>query len=155
MKFKNKKSLSFSGFTLIELMLVIAILAILSSIVVSSTISARDKSRDARVKQTVSDAALYAGRYPLEVGDNSYTGLCDDTELNTLLDSAFEAARYTRDSGISDCISDANRFIMAVPLRHQAGQVFCADYTGAKKQFTKTLPVVLTGSGTCDDYQAS
>ncbi len=140
----NKKE---SGFTLVELLLVLAIIAILVSIVVQSMADSREKARDAKIKSTMSEFPSYAARY---AADNtaSYTGLCASTEANNILDSAFLSAATTR--GASDCISDDNEYITAVPMVYKDGYLFCTDQTGNKYEIEASLPVVFTdGSVSC------
>ena len=63
------------GFTLLELLLVIAIIGILATIVITAIGSAKDKAQTARAKQETNNMAtafelynLYEGGYPADVG---------------------------------------------------------------------------------------
>ncbi len=72
------------GFTLIELLVVISIIALLSSVVLSSLNTARQRSRDAKrmsdLRQIQTALELYYdanGRYPVPAaGDNNWSGHC-------------------------------------------------------------------------------
>ena len=68
--FKNKK-----GFTLIDLLVVIAIIGILSSVVLASLNSARSKGNDAKVKTQLSGARAAAEIWYDNKG--SYEDMCD------------------------------------------------------------------------------
>ena len=72
-------------FTLLELLIVIAIIGILASVVLASLNTARDKGSSAAIKSTVNNLRAQAELYYDDNG-NSYAGMCDtDTEVGIAL----------------------------------------------------------------------
>lgn len=76
-----KTTLRARGFTIMELLVVIAIIAILASVVLASLSSTQAKARDARRMEDVSSIqkalALYSvshGRYPIQTSTTTLTG---------------------------------------------------------------------------------
>ncbi len=138
-----------AGFTLVELLIVVSIIAILTSVVTQSTTSARAKARDAKAKRSMSEFVTFAARYATENG-SSYVGLCASGEANTIIDNAFKSVAITR--GASDCISDYDEYIVAVPMIYKSGYLFCTDHTGGKYEIESSLPVSFTdGSVSCNN----
>lgn len=137
------------GFTLIEILVVVAILGILTAVVTNSIYEARAKAQDAKAKHIMSEFVNYAANYA--TGNNSsYAGLCASTEANNLLNSAFSAAAKVRSA--SDCISDDNEYVTAVPMLYNDGYLFCLDHTGSKVEIQDNLPVVFVdGSANCNN----
>lgn len=119
------------GFTLIELLVVIAIIAILSSIVIASLGRARNKSKDAALMQTMTQAQTQAFLYFDEFnGYIRYSGstpidtVCGFATLNVFEQKFFELAV----TGIGDCAQDNETFAMEALLTD--GTWFCVDSNG-------------------------
>jgi prepilin-type N-terminal cleavage/methylation domain-containing protein len=74
--FTSKKS----GFTLVELLIVIAILALLTTIVVAGTVNSRSKAKDAAIKATL--GSLRSGGELWNDNNGTYAGFCADNDCN-------------------------------------------------------------------------
>lgn len=69
-------SSSSRGFTIIEIIVVVAIISILTSVVLGSLNTARNKSQDVAVKSNLSSARAQAELYH-DVNGSSFEGVCD------------------------------------------------------------------------------
>ena len=78
------------AFTLIELLVVISIIGILSTIIFASLSSAREKSKNASVRQSLQSIKNQAELKYLSSSNSSYLGLCEDDETQTMLTSMTE-----------------------------------------------------------------
>ena len=77
---KNKKQKN--GFTLIELMVVVAIVGVLTAVGLPELTKAQDKAKDAAAKSTLTSAAKECSLSLITLGDASdYTGGTADTTL--------------------------------------------------------------------------
>jgi prepilin-type N-terminal cleavage/methylation domain-containing protein len=147
MYYKNNK-----GFTIIEILLVVAIIGIISTIAITQVSTSRQRAKNAKIKQQVSNILSYAEKYNIE-NANSYTNFCTDAELNNMMNNAFSFGTTARSVSITDCISDINEYIIAVPINGTSNSVYCIDYAGNKLIVNKQLPVVFTnGNATCINY---
>jgi len=156
MKIKYEK-----GFTLIELMVVIAIIGVLTSIIISSLNSSRLKANDTKVKAQLakvrSHAALYAdgnnNNYTASVmatpllpctgvmftdspsGMNDYTGTASAWPAGTLLSCQATAGAYA---------VSANLQQTGLPA---ASDTWCVDSVGNSKAIALQL---ISGDVSCD-----
>lgn len=126
-----------SGFTIIELIVVIAIISVLATIVLVSVSSYFSKSKDAAIKANLSSTATASAAY-FDANGN-YDDLCSDTTTGFLY--AFNAADAKKKAGgSSHCVagSDDAGWIVSVQLNNPSGGNkngwWCVDSTGVKKE---------------------
>ncbi len=132
------------GFTIIELLVVVAIIAVLTGIVLVNVTSYINKGKDAAIQGNLSTVLTNAAVYYDNTG--SYTGLCADTSVATPLtaaESSFGAASVT------DCNVTATTWAACGQLK-VSDSYFCVDSTGTKKTLaTRTTCVPAWAATVC------
>ncbi len=142
----NKKQ---KGFTLIEVLVVIAIIGVLSGVVLGAVNSARSKASIVAVKSNVNGIRNSAALLYSSVG--SYDTLCDaGTTSGEQFRAAFEQSTKAdntvlclssgtvvfRSAGgaISSITKTATPEMWAVSVQMVNGNYFCIDYTGISRE---------------------
>jgi type II secretory pathway pseudopilin PulG len=132
------------GFTLIGLLVVIAIIGALSSVVLAALNSSRDKSANAAIKQNLANARAQAEIH-YEVNNGSYNpNVCANTTTGinkfwTAVDSI---------NGSNAVICDRNpggtQWVIQAELKTDEGgyHYWCVDNTGVSKGNTAAQPYV-------------
>src|SRR3989344_4206475 len=90
------------GFTIMELMVVIAIIGIFASIVLVPLNNARNKGKNASAKTSMSDIRIFANIFQIDNGysyKNSTADVCNDALQVTLLRTAAEG----QTGSLTDC----------------------------------------------------
>ena len=108
------------GFTLIELMVVIAIISILATVVLVSLQSARDRAEDSNRISVITQIRSLAEVHRAGLTELSYTGLAADNEVAGLL-TAYSAAA---DGGLVVEASGDN-YCAQILLKNE--KYFCTD----------------------------
>ena len=149
---KNKK-----GFTLIELMVVISIIALLSSVVLAALQDARKKGIDGNIKTQLNHFRTQASNF--YANGNTYAGLCADTSLG-MKTMALAAAKQIGAASVGDdtaawsytttpavCHDTANGWALIISLKKPTAATggWCVDSTLNAKEVT-----VLTSNGSAD-----
>ncbi len=121
------------GFTILELMMVIAIIVILATIVIVSLREAADRGRNTRITTSMMQARNVAEELYLQEPDG-YTSFCEGGEWNTTGNETL--SRLEQDivnNGGSDlsCYSSVFNYCTSVRLAGQQDNYFCVDATGA------------------------
>lgn len=116
------------GFTLIELLVVIAIIGVLSSLVIATTLSARNKAADARIKNDVRQLRWLA-EIVYNSNNNNFTDwsthaqVIDD--LNLLVTDINEAHQTIVTVSIGD--QDNQSFCVSAPMKTNPSRHYCID----------------------------
>lgn len=133
------------GFTLIEVIVVIAIIAILSTVVLSASSSARIKAEDLAIKANLDSIRTSAEFYYDKYGNygttiSSYScsiGTPDPLFTYTPISTAIlEAERVSNNSGLciladsSGLNARANSWAVSVPLKSDPQKSWCVDSSG-------------------------
>lgn len=142
--FKKNKSIN-SGFTLVELLVVISIIGILSTVVLGSLQNARSKARDqyriSSLKQLANALELFYSvnnRYPTS-GTGSWVYSCSPASGDWINDPAFPSpngwsknylSSQPRDPQEAGCAANASPF--GTPLGTPAGYGYYSDVAGTK-----------------------
>ncbi len=135
-----------AAFTLIELLIVIAIIGILASAVVISLGSATEAAKDAKNKLAIAQVR------PLALLDQqvkgNYSSVCDDVQIKRVLESLGAAADVF-------CADDTNAWVIAFKSEADDTKYFCADNdegpseTGRTKASGTNVDTVMDGKTAC------
>ena len=148
--FNRKKSLSSphprAGFTLVEILVVVAIISLIASVVLVSMGESRKEARDAAIKTSLGEIRKAAEL--LYDASASYVGVCDPNPPGD--DSLSESGDFGR---IEDYIENQggavacreNTGAYAVNSALNRGNCWCVDSLGAARKIN------LAGSDTCAD----
>ena len=146
------------GFTILEMIVVIAIIGILATTVLVAMSGSRSKGGDGAIKQNLVYARTQAAFYfnGSATSTESYVDVCND-KTNGIMRQVQEAKRayggtskavYTNTVpstwNTEECHADATRFVAWVPLSDSASGAptgWCIDSTNASRKVTAVLGV--------------
>ncbi|NDE68412.1 type II secretion system protein, partial [bacterium] len=124
------------------LLVVIAIIGILSSVVLASLNSARNKGKDSSIQSQLNQIRAQASLY-YDTASNTYVGLFGDTKVLALLNAA-----QSTSGGTATTNAIKNSWAAAVPLPY-AGGYWCTDVTSFAGRITSLTNVSGAGA-TCN-----
>jgi len=121
------------GFTLVELLIVIAIIGILVSIIIAGISRYRDKAQDAKIKSSLEQLRTIAAM--IDNDESSYESLCDGEMLNKnhpiygtkIKELAEDLEKIVGSSGVKCYATTDNFCVKSAALRMD---YICVDDTG-------------------------
>jgi len=123
------------GFSLIELLITVAIIVVLASIIIFYFFSTQDKAKDSLIKQTMGDPLTkLAIEYYIDNPSGGYAAFCNETATKDILDKI-----ESPDPKHPYC-SDNNTNWAACAQLYYAGsasgtaKAWCIDSTGIRKE---------------------
>ncbi len=125
-KKKVAKKTKKKGFTLMELLVVVAIIGILAAIVLVSLNSARNKGKNAAIKSQM--VSLRSAGELHNEDEGSFATFCASTEAVNLQGGVEDAGGTT-----FDCDAAADAWAAEVALVGTGAGFWCVDSTGASK----------------------
>jgi len=130
---KNILKKNLTGFTFIELLVAVAIIAVLSSIILFTIIQYIDRGKDANIKGNlavlVSSGEVYYNANQ-RVNGTGYSGYCDSSVVETAKN---EIPKHSGSVGIY-CSDGESEWAACAQLFVDDGYAFCVDSRGVKKE---------------------
>jgi prepilin-type N-terminal cleavage/methylation domain-containing protein len=140
-----KKNLK-KGFTIIELLVVVAIIAVLTGIVLVNVAPYLNKGKDAAIKANLS-TLLTNGAIFLDSNGN-YNNFCANNMVAGK--PIYDAINSAAGAGPTCNVKNTNdAWCACSSLRTTAGDVFCVDSTGYKKETTNICANACPAAGAC------
>jgi len=153
------------GFTLLELLVVIAVIGILVIVVIALTRGSKNKSEDAKTRQVLANVRNSAAEELVQ--NNTYVGICSGTGKTATVVNTLAAQRDLPPSGYT-CVASGTEYAVVFPLKSVSNTYWCVDaagnamatggatFSGAPYNCTK-LPPASSGatSGTSASAQTS
>jgi len=130
------------GFTIIELIVVIAIIAVLASIVLVNVTGYINKGKDAAIKGNL--ASLLTNSTVFFDTNATYTGFSANTTTGCGTGSPIRAA-ITAAGGTLTCTETATLWCASSPEKVSTSTYFCVDSSGKKSESTTAI----CASGAC------
>lgn len=142
-KFKKSysaKSWWSEGFSLVELLIVMAIIGILSTIILTSVSNSRAKAYDSKIKQQLSSFRIAAEMYFLNQQPNSYgpsSADCGSGMFNNVDPSNGSPAIYIDPGNLPDptqlaCQSNDSEYALKASL-YSGNEYWCIDNKGSSR----------------------
>ncbi len=143
---KNVKS--GAGFTIVELLVVVAIIAVLASIVLVNVTAYINRGKNASIKANLSSVLVNGSVY--FDANESYTGFCGTTGYTgpsaAIVAAGSSIATTCIDTTTATCACSTLNTTATEPT----GSVFCVDSTGAKRQTSATTCAIqCLNTGAC------
>lgn len=142
------------GFTLIEILVVIAIIGLLTTVIISYIKGSKDKSRDLEVKSTISDLAVKVEQFDIAPGVSDYEQAFSSLNVpETISNLANKLGLYLYQY---QYFSSGSRYGIVFPLTN--GKYWCVDNaTGQSrsKEVSGLFNTLDTGEENCDNATRS
>lgn len=149
-----------SGFTLVELIVVIAIIGLFSAVALASLGSSRNKSGDAGTLANVRSLAtqaeiyfLYSSSYGTQTWVNPCTsatatgGMFIDKKIKGILDGIYKT---NRNNAVA-CAANGASYVVVAQLVSDSSKYQCIDSRGISRQMT-TVPNLTGGGANSSQY---
>lgn len=149
MKILDKKGFTLrlsSGFTLIEMLIVIAIIGILSAAVLAGLGPARNKAKEARVISGMNQVRSIAEAYYNPSSNAPYAGLASNVDIKRVKDDIESASASASTLEIMEINSGAN-YKATAKLLVASDSYYCVDSIGNAKTVAGS---VATGPDDCE-----
>jgi prepilin-type N-terminal cleavage/methylation domain-containing protein len=136
------------GFTLLELLVVIAVIAVLLSLILVSLQSSRNKGKDSRTKEELNDVRNTA--LSESIPNKDFVTVFSSGPAKDSVDEFISRGGLT--AGQYEIAVTANEFSLIFPLKSETGY-WCTDSSGLSKKVDGFVNT--TGSKSCNNTQAA